>query len=79
MASEKSWLYKRLFSLAYGVAFVGGVLIYSGYLDVEFKAWVEYGSVISASLFFWSFSIDFKKFKMDVERFTNPQQEQVTQ
>jgi len=66
LASDKSWLFKKLFSLVYGVAFVCGLLVYTGYLDVNFKPWIEYASVISASLFFWSFSIDFKKFKMDV-------------
>ena len=72
LASESSWLYKRLFSLIYGIAFVSGVLMYSGYLDVNYKPIVEYASVISCSLFFWSFTIEFKKFKMDVERFNNP-------
>lgn len=75
LASEKSWLYKRLFSLIYGIAFVAGVLVYSGYLDIDYKPLIEYTSVISCSLFFWSFSIDFKKFKMDVERFAKPTQE----
>jgi hypothetical protein len=81
LASEKSWLYKRLFSIIYFAAFVCGVLVYTGFLDLDFKPWIEYASVISASLFFWSFSIDFKKFKMDVERFTNPHetQQQMTQ
>jgi hypothetical protein len=67
LANEKSWLYKKLFSSSYGVAFIMGVLIYSGILDIGYKPLVEYTSVISASLFFWSFSIDFKSFKMDVE------------
>lgn len=72
LANEQSWLYKRIFSLIYFVAFIGGVLIYTGFIDVEYKNWVEYASVISCSLFFWSFTIEFKKFKMDVERFSNP-------
>lgn len=67
LANEKSWLFKKIFSSSYGVAFIMGVLIYSGMLDIEYKPLVEYTSVISASLFFWSFSIDFKSFKMDVE------------
>ena len=79
LANEKSWLYKKVFSLIYGAAFACGVLIYSGFLDLDYKPWVEYASVISASLFFWSFSIDFKKFKMDVERFTNPTQQILVQ
>ena len=66
LANEKSWLYKKIFSSSYGVAFIMGFLIYSGFLDLEYKPLVEYTSVISASLFFWSFSIDFKSFKMDV-------------
>ena len=48
------------------IAFIGGVLIYSGYLDINYKPLIEYTSVISCSLFFWTFSIDFSKFKMDV-------------
>ena len=72
LASESSWFYKRLFSILYGAAFVSGVLMYSGYLSIDYKPIVEYASVISCSLFFWSFTIEFKKFKMDVERFDNP-------
>lgn len=37
LASEKSWLYKRLFSLIYGGAFLAGALVYTGYLDIDYK------------------------------------------
>ena len=57
LASEQSWFYKRLFSLAYGAAFIAGVLMYTGYLSISYKPIVEYASVISCSLFFWSFTI----------------------
>jgi hypothetical protein len=47
-------------------------MIYGGYVDIEYKVIVEYTTVISAVLFFWTFSIDFKKFKMDVEKIDKP-------
>lgn len=67
LANERSWLLKKILSTSYGIAFISGVLIYAGQLSISYKPLVEYTSVISASLFFWSFSIDFKSFKMDVE------------
>jgi hypothetical protein len=36
LKSEESWLFKRLFSLIYGVAFTAGVLMYNGYLDISY-------------------------------------------
>ena len=65
-------MFKRLFSITYFAAFIAGILIYAGEVSLDFKPLIEYTSVISCSLFFWSFSIDFKKFKMDVERFQEP-------
>ena len=52
-----------------------GALIYTGYIDVQHKVIVEYTTVVSAILFFWTFSIDFKKFKMDVEQINKPSRE----
>jgi len=61
-----------LFSYAYFGGFGLGALIYGGYADIHYKVIVEYTTVISAVLFFWTFSIDFKKFKMDVEKIDKP-------
>jgi hypothetical protein len=72
LANEQSWLYKRLFSYIFFSGALVGALIYLGYVDIHFKVIVEYTTVISAILFFWSFSIDFKKFKMDVEKVDKP-------
>lgn len=66
LADEKSWFYKKLFSFIYFSGFTLAALIYSGEVDVHYKVISEYTCVISAILFMWSFSIDFKKFKMDV-------------
>lgn len=41
-------------------------------MDIGYKVIVEYTTVISAILFMWSFSLDFKKFKMDVEKIDKP-------
>jgi predicted Co/Zn/Cd cation transporter (cation efflux family) len=72
LANERSWFLKKLFSYIYFGGFVLGVLIYGGYADIHYKVIVEYTTVISAALFFWTFSIDFKKFKMDVEQIEKP-------
>lgn len=64
--NETSWILKKVFSLAHFVGVVAALLIYTGQLDVWNKVWVEYLTVISTILFFWTFTIDFKKFKMDV-------------
>ena len=37
LASEQSWFYKRLFSILYLSAFLGGLLMYTGYLDINYK------------------------------------------
>lgn len=66
MANETSWTLKRVFSFAHFVGLIMGGLIYFGQLDISWKASVEYLMVISTQLFFWSFTIDFNKCKMDV-------------
>lgn len=72
LANERSWFLKKLFSYTYFGGFILGALIYGGYVDISNKVIVEYTTVISAALFFWTFSIDFKKFKMDVEKIDKP-------
>ena len=72
LSNERSWFYKRLFAIIHLVGISIGFLIYAGYVDRSHRQIVEYMTVISTSLFFWSFSIDFKKFKMDVERIVKP-------
>lgn len=72
LANQRSWFLKKLFSYAYFGGFGLGAMIYGGYVDIEYKVIVEYTTVISAVLFFWTFSIDFKKFKMDVEKIDKP-------
>lgn len=79
LASEKSWFLKRLFAGIFGISILCGFLMYTGELDIFYKNWVEYSTIISSSLFFWSFSIDFAKFKMDVERFATTEEQQVTE
>jgi hypothetical protein len=44
---------------------------------VHYKVIAEYSCVVSAILFMWSFSIDFKKFKMDVEKIEKPSEQTV--
>jgi len=46
-----------------------GLLIYLGQLDIELKNKIEYGAVTSSYLFYWTFSLDFKKYELDVEKF----------
>lgn len=72
LANERSWFLKKLFSYIYFAGVGLGALIYGGYADISYKVLVEYTAVISAALFFWTFSIDFKKFKMDVEKIDKP-------
>lgn len=68
LANEQSWFLKKLFSSIHLIGITSGLLIYTGYMDIKHKALVEYVTVISTALFYWTFSIDFKKFKMDVEK-----------
>lgn len=75
LANERSWFWKKVFTYTYFSGITLGVLIVSGYLDVHHKVIVEYITVVSAILFFWTFSIDFSKFKMDVEQVSKPSRE----
>ena len=72
LANEDSWFYKKIFSTINLVGTATGGLILLGFLDINLVYIIEYVSVISASLFFWTFSLDFKKFKMDVEKIEKP-------
>jgi hypothetical protein len=66
LSNERSWFLKKLFAWIHFGGIAIGLLIYLGEVDVKHKALIEYVTVISTSLFFWTFSIDFKKFTMDV-------------
>lgn len=45
-----------------------GVAIYTGQMDIQYKNWVEYWVVINTILFMWTFVLDFKRFKMDIDK-----------
>jgi hypothetical protein len=72
LANEQSWLYKKVFSWIHLVGISLGTLIYLGQIDITHKPLVEYLTVISTQLFFWTFSIDFKHFAMDVDKISKP-------
>ena len=61
--SESSWLCKRIFAISQGAGIILGVLVYLGVFDIHHKPLIEYLTVISTSLFFATFAIDFAKFK----------------
>ena len=69
----KSWTLKQVFCGVHIIGFTAGLLMYLGYLDIEYKPIIEYTIVISTTLFLWTFAKDFKKFKMDIDL---PQDEQ---
>lgn len=75
LANERSWFLKKVFTYTYFTGFTIAAMIYTGYADIHYKVITEYTTVISAALFFWTFSIDFKKFKMDVEKINKPSTE----
>lgn len=77
LANERSWFLKKVFTYTYFTGFTIAAMIYTGYADIHYKVITEYTTVISAVLFFWTFSIDFKKFKMDVEKINKPSTEPV--
>jgi hypothetical protein len=77
LADERSWALKKIFGFFYFSGFALGSLIYAGEVDVHYKVISEYTCVVSAILFMWSFSIDFKKFKMDVEKIEKPSEQTV--
>jgi hypothetical protein len=68
LANERSWFLKRLFWILHLTGISIACLIYTGYLEIDHKPLAEYLTLTSTALFLWSFSIDFKKFKMDVEK-----------
>jgi hypothetical protein len=72
LSNERSWFLKKLFAWIHLGGVVLGLLIYLGEVDLKHKPLVEYTTVIATSLFFWSFSLDFKNFTMDVEKIAPP-------
>lgn len=49
---------------------LSGLMIYVGLLDIDLKNKIEYGIVTSSYMFYWTFTIDFKGFTMDIDKFT---------
>ena len=72
LRSEASWLRKRVFATAHWAGIGLGVLLYLGLFDIQHKPLIEYLTVVSTSLFFATFAIDFASFKMDVEEVFPP-------
>ena len=66
-----SWFLKKCFCFVHLIAFSLGVAMYLGEIDINNKPTIEYTLVISTTLFLWSFTRDFKKFKMDVDNGRN--------
>lgn len=63
-----SWTLKKYFMTAYLVGMALGLMIYLGQLDIYYKGIVEYVVVVSTYLFYWTFSMDFTKYEMDIDR-----------
>lgn len=49
---------------------LSGLMIYVGLLDIDYKNKIEYGIVTSSYMFYWTFTMDFKGFTMDIDKFT---------
>ena len=65
---QTSFNLKRITSLSQGIGMTIAILIAFGQVDVIYRNRVEYWVVISTILFLWTCVLDFKRFKMDVDR-----------
>lgn len=65
---RRSWSLKKIFYYSFLGFVLTGVLIYLGQMDIGLKNQIEYGVVTTSYLFYWTFSLDFKKYELDVEK-----------
>ncbi len=65
---QTSRLAKKFFGSLQVIGMFLGVAIYTGQIDIHYKNWVEYWTVITTILFLWTFVLDFKRFKMDIDK-----------
>lgn len=63
-----SWTLKKVFMWFFLGGMILAVLIYLGQLDIHYKNMAEYVVVISSYLFYWTFTFDFAKYEMDIDR-----------
>ena len=73
-----SWTLKRLFIICFYTGMGIATLIYFGQIDIFYKNMTEYLIVISSYLFYWTFTYDFAKFEMDIDKMVGEKDEQQT-
>lgn len=65
---QTSFTLKKITSSVQAVGMLLGLLIFTGKMSIDYKSHVQYLVVISTILFLWTFILDFKRFKMDIDK-----------